>query len=163
MSTTTQHETTIEAHPDLPTVTITREFDAPVEKVWRAHVEPDLVRQWMGPRSIDMDIATWEVRTCGSYRYTARRDGEDVAHFYGTFHRVDEHQRIVQTFGFEEQPDAVALETLTFTDLGDGRTRLEAVSLVYSMEDRDAMLASGMEVGINEGYEKLDELLTEDT
>lgn len=161
MSTTTQHETTIEAHPDLPTVTITREFDAPVEKVWRAHVEPDLVAQWMGPRSIDMDIATWDVRTGGCYRYTALRDGEEVAHFYGSFHRVDEQQKIVQTFGLEEQPDAAALETMTFTDLGDGRTRLTGVSIVGSIEDRDAMLASGMEVGVNEGFEKLDELLAD--
>lgn len=159
MSTTTRHETTIEADPELPTIRITREFDAPVDRVWRAHVEPELVAQWLGPRSIDTDIAVWEIRTGGEYRYTARRDGEDVAHFYGSIHRVDEHRRIVQTFGFTEEPDAVALETMTFTDLGDGRTRLEGISLVGSFADRDGMLASGMEVGVNEGYEQLDELL----
>lgn len=159
MSATTQHETRIEADPDLPTVKIVREFDAPVEKVFQAHVDPDLVKQWMGPRSIDMDIDVWDIRTGGEYRYTAVRDGEEVAHFYGSIHRVNENEKIVQTFGFEEMPDAVALETLTLTDLGDGRTRLEALSVVYTMQDRDGMLASGMEVGVKEGYEKLDELL----
>lgn len=162
MSTTTRHETTIEAHPDLPTLTITRDFDASVERVWRAHVEPDLVAQWMGPRSIDMEIQTWDARTGGAYRYTALRGGEEVAHFYGSFHRVEERRRIVQTFGFEEEPEAAALETMTFTDLGDGRTRLTGVSVVGTMEERDAMLSSGMEVGVNEGFEKLDELLASD-
>ncbi|WP_198961898.1 SRPBCC family protein [Pseudonocardia sp. MH-G8] len=159
MSTTTEHETRIEADPELPTVRIVREFDAPAELVFRAHVDPKWVTQWMGPRSIDMDIQVWDIRTGGEYRYTALRDGAEIAHFYGSIHRVEENAKIVQTFGFEEQPDAVALETLTLTDIGGGRTRLEALSLVYSMQDRDAMLASGMDVGVREGYEKLDELL----
>jgi uncharacterized protein YndB with AHSA1/START domain len=159
MSTAMRNETLIEADPDLPTVRIVREFDAPVELVYRAHVEPELVKQWLGPRSIDMDITTWDLRTGGEYRYTALRDGEEIAHFYGSVHRVWEKQKIVQTFGFDEMPDAVSLDTLVFEDLGNGRTRLDSLSVVYSMEARDGMLASGMEVGVNEGYEKLDELL----
>ncbi|WP_188111355.1 SRPBCC family protein [Nocardioides antri] len=159
MNTQTQPETLIEADPNIPTVRIVREFDAPVELVYRAHVEPDLVRQWMGPRSIDMDIEKWDIRTGGEYRYTALRDGEEVAHFYGSIHRVWENEKIVQTFGFEEMPDAVALETLELHDLGDGRTRLEILSLVESMEAQAGMMASGMEVGINEGYAALDEVL----
>lgn len=161
MSITTKHETRIEADPDLPTVRITREFDAPVERVFRAHVDPDLVVRWLGPRSIDMEVTAWDCRTGGEYRYIARRDGEEVAHFYGSFHRVEENQKIVQTFGFDEMPDAVSLETATFEDLGDGRTRLDSLAVVYTMEDRDAMLSSGMDVGVNEGYEKLDTLLAE--
>lgn len=153
------HETRIEADPDLPTVRIVRQFDAPVERVYRAWTDPALVAQWMGPRSVDMDISTWEMRTGGEYRYTARREGEDIAHFYGSFHQVRENERIVQTFGFDEMPDAVSLETATFADLGDGRTEVDVLSVVFSMEDRDAMLASGMDVGVREGYEKLDELL----
>lgn len=162
MTTTTEtsrHETRIEADPNLPTVRIIREFDAPVELVYRARVDPELVAQWMGPRSIDMDIEKWDLRTGGEYRYTALRDGEEVAHFYGSVHRVWENRKIVQTFGFEEMPEAVSLDTLELHDLGDGRTRLEIVSVVYDMESRDAMLASGMEVGVNEGYQALDELL----
>lgn len=160
-STGTAPEAVIEADPDLPTVRIRRSFDAPLERVWRAWTDPELVSQWMGPRSIDMEIETWDMRTGGSYRYTARRDGEDVAHFYGSIHRVEEHRYITQTFGFEEMPDAVDLETATFRDLGDGRTEVDVLAVVFSMDARAGMLASGMEVGINEGYAVLDEMLAD--
>ncbi|GAB3862798.1 SRPBCC family protein [Nocardioides maradonensis] len=158
MTTTTQ-ETTIEAVPDLPVVRIVREFDASRERVYRAHVDPELIAQWLGPDSLSCVLETWDVRTGGEYRYTAHRQGEEVAHFYGSFHRVWENEKIVQTFGFEEMPDAVSLETLVLTDLPGGRTRLEITSVVDSIAARDAMLASGMEVGINEGYAALDRLL----
>ena len=138
---------------------ISREFDAPPELVYRAHVDPELVKQWIGPRSIDMDIKKWDMRTGGEYRYTALRDGEEVAHFYGSIHRVWENEKIVQTFGFEEMPEAVALETLELVDLGNGRTRLEILSVVESMEAQAGMMASGMEVGVTEGYAALDEVL----
>jgi uncharacterized protein YndB with AHSA1/START domain len=158
MSTTSTTETRIEADPTLPVVRIFREFDAPVDRVYRAHVDPELVRQWMGPRSIDMEIEVWDMRTGGEYRYTALREGEEIAHFYGSIHRVWENEKIVQTFGFEEMPDAVSLDTLVLVDLGDGRTRLEVESVVSTIEARDGMLASGMEVGVNEGYQRLDEM-----
>ena len=159
MTTTTRPEATIEAHPDLPLVTITREFDAPPALVYRAWTERDLVRQWMGPRSVDMDIEVWDCRTGGSWRYTAVRDGEEIARFYGSFHEVRPGERLVQTFTWEGLPDGVALETMTFEPLEGGRCRTVAVSVVDSMEAQAGMMASGMEVGINEGYEKLDELL----
>jgi len=149
----------IEADPDVPTVRIVREFNAPPALVYRAHVEPDLVKQWMGPASIEMEIDVWDIRTGGEYRYTAVRDGAEIAHFYGAVHRVNENEKIVQTFGFEEMPDAVSLDTLVFVALPGGRTRLEALSVVYDFESRAGMLASGMEVGINEGYAALDGLL----
>ncbi|MEZ0580102.1 SRPBCC family protein [Nocardioides sp. MH1] len=159
MSTATQG-TQIEADPDLPKVRIVREFDAPVELVYRAHVEPDLIAQWLGPASMECRIEKWDMRTGGEYRYTALRDGEEVAHFYGSVHRVWEGRKIVQTFGFDEMPEAVSLDTLELHDLGDGRTRLEIVSVVDSMEAQAGMMASGMEVGVNEGYAALDSLLT---
>lgn len=155
-----QRETTIEAPTDLPAIIITREFDAPVALVHRAHADPELVARWMGPRSIDMEIDHWDCRTGGSWRYTALRDGEEVAGFFGSFHEV-RPDRIVQTFTYDGAPDGVALETLTFEDLGNGRTRLRAVSLGSSFEGRDAMLSSGMDVGVREGYEQLDEVLVE--
>lgn len=157
--TTTTAETTIEAVADLPVVRIVREFDAPREHVYRAHVEPELVAQWLGPASLDCRIDSWDVRTGGSYRYTALRGGAEIAHFYGSIHRVWENEKIVQTFGFDEMPDAVSLDTVVLTDLPDGRTRLEVTSVVDSLEARDAMLSSGMDVGINEGYAALDTLL----
>ena len=159
MTTTKRPEATIEAHPDLPLVTITREFDAPPELVYRAWAEPELVKQWLGPRSIDTDIDVWDCRTGGSWRYAARRDGEEIARFYGSFHEVRPGERLVQTFTWAGMPDSVALETMTFEALDGGRCRTVAVSVVDSMEAQAGMMASGMEVGINEGYEKLDELL----
>ncbi|UFU02733.1 SRPBCC family protein [Ruania suaedae] len=154
-------EATIEADPDIPVITITREFDAPPERVYRAWAEPELVKRWLGPRSIEMDIVTWDCRTGGSYRYHALQDGQVVAHFFGCFHDAIPGEKIVQTFGFEEMREAVALEIMTFEALEGGRCRTVAKSIVESMAAQQGMLASGMEVGINEGYEKLDGLLAE--
>jgi len=154
-------EAEIVADPEVPKVTITREFNAPPERVYRAWAEPDLVRQWMGPRSIDMEIDTWDCRTGGAYRYTATRDGEEVARFYGSFHEARPGERLVQTFTWGGMCDGVSLETMTFEALEGGRCRIVSVSVVDSMEAQAGMMASGMEVGINEGYEKLDELLAD--
>ncbi|QGN33344.1 SRPBCC domain-containing protein [Microlunatus sp. Gsoil 973] len=157
MSTNTNQtrEATIIADPDLPKVTITREFDAPADKVFTAHVDPDIFARWIGPNQYDVTIDRWEATTGGSYRYAT---GEEW--FFGSFHEVQPDQRrIVQTWGWEGLPGAVSLETCTVTDLPDGRSLLTSVSLVDSMEAQAAMLASGMEVGINDGYAKLDELL----
>ncbi len=155
---TTTTGTRIELGTDLPTIRITREFDAPRSKVFRAHTDPDLVRQWLGPRGLEMTVDRWDCRTGGEYRYIHSRDGEEFA-FHGSFHEVRPEECIVQTFTYEGDPDGVALETLRFEDLGNGRTRLTATSLVDSFEARDAFLASGMEVGVREGYERLDALL----
>ena len=158
MTSTTHHQTQIVADPDVPIVRIIREFDAPVEKVYRAHVDPDLVAQWMGPRSTRMRIDQWDARTGGSWRYVAS-DGDGEYGFRGCFHELRPNELIVQTFTWEGMPDGVALEKLVLEDLGNGRTRLTATSLVDSFEGRDGFLASGMEVGVNEGYEKLDDIL----
>lgn len=157
MSTTT-HETEIVVDDDVPMVRITREFDAPVAKVFRAHTDPDLVVQWLGPRDLVGTVQAWDCRSGGEYRYTHTR-GDEQYEFYGSFHEVRPAELIVQTFTFAGMPDGVALEKLRFVDLGDGRTRLEATSLVDSFADRDAFVASGMEAGVVEGYERLDELL----
>ena len=106
---------------------------------------------------MDTRIEHWDARSGGAFRYVAGRDGQEYG-FHGTFHEV-RPDRIVQTFTFDGEPDGVALETLTFEDLGDGRTRLHAQSLVESFEGRDAWLQSGMEVGVDQGYAKLDRLL----
>jgi uncharacterized protein YndB with AHSA1/START domain len=157
---TTTTGTSIELGTDLPTIRITREFDAPRSKVFRAHTEPDLVRQWLGPRGLEMTVDRWDCRTGGEYRYVHSRDGENYA-FHGSFHEVRPEELIVQTFTFEGMPDSVALEKVVLEDLGDGRTRLVATSLGDSFEARDAMVASGMEQGIVEGYERLDRVLAE--
>ena len=155
---TTARETQITADPHVPLVRIVREFDAPPEKVFRAHTDPDLVVRWLGPRDTEMRIDHFDCRTGGSYRYVHTSGGEEYG-FRGCFHEVRPSELIVQTFTFEGQPDGVALERLVLEDLGGGRTRLTATSLVDSFEGRDAVLASGMEVGVREGYERLDDLL----
>ena len=160
MTMTTRHETEIAVDAGVPIIRITREFDAPREKVFRAHVDPDLVVQWLGPRDLEMEVDHYECRTGGSYRYLHKR-GDEVYGFHGSFHEVRPDEMIVQTFTFEGEPDGVSLERLTLIDLGDGRTRLEISSLVDSFEVRDAILRSGMEHGVREGYERLDELLSQ--
>lgn len=152
------HETAIVADPNVPLVRITREFDASPANVFRAHSEPELIVQWLGPRDLVMTVDHYDCRTGGSYRYVHSR-GDDKFGFFGCFHEVRPSELIVQTFCFEGFPDSVALERLALEDLGNGRTRLVATSLVDTFEGRDAFVASGMESGVREGYERLDELL----
>ena len=156
--TASTHETDITADPDVPLVRITREFDAPPEKIFRAHVDPKLLVQWLGPRGTEMRIDHYDCRTGGSYRYVHISEGNEFG-FHGSFHEVRPSELIIQTFTFEGSPDDVALERLILEDRGEGRTRLTATSLVDSFEGRDAFLTSGMEDGVRESYERLDELL----
>jgi len=157
--TKTKHETSIIASDKVPTITIIREFDAPRERVFRAWTDPELYAQWVGPRSVSTQIKKWSARTGGEWAMANYRDGEELASFFGSFHEVRAPERLVWTFTWEGAPDGVSLETMTFEELPGGRTRVTGVSVVESFEIRDQILASGMEVGVNEGYEKLDELL----
>jgi uncharacterized protein YndB with AHSA1/START domain len=154
----TSNETQITSADDVPLVRIVREFDAQRERVFRAHIDPDLVVQWLGPRDLEMTIDQWDCRTGGAYRYIHRRGDEEYA-FRGCFHEVRENDLIIQTFTFEGMPDGVALEKLVLEDLPGGRCRLTATSLVDSFADRDAFVASGMEDGVRQGYERLDALV----
>jgi uncharacterized protein YndB with AHSA1/START domain len=156
--TTSTHETEIVADPEVPLIRITREFDAPPAKVFRAHTDPEIFVQWNGPSRHEMRVDHFDCRTGGSYRYVHASNGNEYW-FRGCFHDVRPSELIVQTFTFEGDPDGVALERLVFEDLGEGRTRLVATSLVDTFEGRDAFLASGMEEGVREGYERLDDLL----
>ncbi len=126
---------------------------------------PGSTRSWScsgwARTSSEIRIDQWEARTGGNYRYASVQDGEEVAAFYGSFHEVRPSERLVQTFTWEGMPDGVSLETMTFEDLGDGRTRTIGLSVVENLEARDGIIASGMEVGVYEGYEKLDSLLAQ--
>ncbi|MDA1359612.1 SRPBCC family protein [Glycomyces luteolus] len=154
----TKHETQIVADAKVPTIEIIRELDATPERVFNAHVDPELYAQWAGPRSTIMQITRWDARTGGEWAFSGTSDGGTYA-FFGSFHEVRPNERIVWTFTYEGDPDSVFLETLTFEPLEGGRTRLRVLSVTQDFETRDGMLASGMDVGVNEGYEKLDELL----
>ncbi|MFL6060187.1 MAG: SRPBCC family protein [Marmoricola sp.] len=159
--TTTHHETEIDAPAGVPWIDIVREFDAPPAAVFRAHVDPDLAMQWLGPRDLEGRVQHWDARTGGSWAYSHHR-GEDSFSFYGSFHEVRQDERIVQTFTYAGAPNAVAMEIARFEELPGGRCRLVIRSTGSSVEERDAMVSSGMEHGIVEGYEKLDELLARD-
>jgi uncharacterized protein YndB with AHSA1/START domain len=148
---------TIEADPTVPIIRITRDFAATPAQLFRAHTDPELFARWVGPDGMTTTLDRWDASTGGSWRYVAARDGMEFG-FHGCFHEV-RPDRIVQTFTWEGDPDGVALQTLTFEDLGDGRTRLCAQSLCDSFESRDAWLRSGMEEGVDQGYAKLDALL----
>jgi uncharacterized protein YndB with AHSA1/START domain len=152
-------ETIIEADPKLPTITMVREFDAPPDRVFRAWIDPEIAARWLGPNSTTTKISNWDGRTGGNFRYASWRDGEEIATFYGSFHEVRPSERLVQTFTWEGYPDGVSLETITFTELPGGRTRISSLTVVESVQARDMILSSGMEVGVDEGFEKLDALL----
>lgn len=155
----TTRDARIIIHDDLPKISVVREFDATPDQLFRAHADPALFVQWVGPDDLESStIDRWDCRTGGEWRYASERGGEQFW-FHGCFHEVRPGELIVQTFTFEGWPDGVSLEWLTFEDLGDGRTRLTASSLADSFEHRDAFIASGMETGVQEGYRKLDALV----
>ena len=150
---------TITVPDGVPFIDIVREFDAPVEAVYNAYREPDLIKQWLGPNGYEMDIDHYELRTGGGYRYI-HRDPQGAEYvFNGVFHVVRENDFIIQTFEFEGFPDVVSIESMRFEDLGGGRSRVVGHAVYPSQEARDGMAASGMERGVSEGYERLDALL----
>jgi uncharacterized protein YndB with AHSA1/START domain len=155
--TDTKATATIEADPTVPIIRITREFEATPAQLFRAHTDRELFARWVGPDGMATTVHRWDASTGGAWRYVSSRDGEEYG-FHGCFHEV-RPDRIVQTFTWEGEPDGVSLETLSFEDLGNGRSRLVAQSLCDSFEARDAWLRSGMEVGLDQGYAKLDSLL----
>jgi uncharacterized protein YndB with AHSA1/START domain len=150
--------TRIAAEPGLPFIDIEREFAAPRELLFRAHVDPGLLAQWLGPAKYEMVVERLEVRDGGSWRYLHRgADGAEHG-FRGVFHGEPSVEGITQTWEYEGWPGHVSLESLTFEQRG-GRTTLRAHAVYQSVEDRDGMIASGMEGGVNEGYARLDELV----
>jgi uncharacterized protein YndB with AHSA1/START domain len=137
-----------------------RVFDAPRERVFQAFVDPELIPQWWGRRKDTTTIDKLDVREGGEWRFVT--DGPDGSTaFRGTFRAIEPVDRIEQTFEWEGMPGHIVVETATFEDLGDGRTKVSTRSRFDTTEERDGMLASGMEIGMGESYEKLDELLAE--
>ena len=139
------------------TIRVEREFDAPRDRVWRAFTEPELIAQWWG-RGNKLVIERMEVQRGGHWRFVEHSD-HGVHGFEGRYREVKPPERVVRTFEYDGMPGHVAVETMTLEDLGDGRTRLVTVSLFHTTEERDGMLASGMEGGVNESYAALDTLL----
>ena len=150
--------TRIDAPAGVPFIDITREFDAPRDLVFRAYTEPDLLVQWLGPRQYTMTIDTYEPRDGGRWRYIHSDADGNAWGFHGVFHGEQTPDGMLQTFEFEGAPGHVALESLTFEER-DGKTTARTHSVYQSVEARDAMVESGMEGGVNDGFDRLDELL----
>jgi uncharacterized protein YndB with AHSA1/START domain len=151
-------ELRIYAPEGLPQVTMSREVAAPRELVFRAFVEPDLLKQWLGPRRLEMQIDTFEARDGGRWRYVHRDEDGSEYGFHGVFHGDPTPDQMVQTFEFEGAPGHVSLDTARLEDV-DGRTVIHMHSVFQSVEARDAMVGAGMADGVREGFEQLDELL----
>jgi uncharacterized protein YndB with AHSA1/START domain len=156
-----KNKTEIIAKPGKQEIFIEREFDAPRELVFKAFVDPELYVQWIGPRGLTMTLEKFEPVSGGSWRFIQKDpEGNEFA-FHGVNHEVLEPERIIFTFEFEGLPESghVLLETARFEELPSNRTKLTDQSVFQSVEDRDGMMQSGMEEGVNDSYERLDELL----
>ena len=151
-------KTRIIAEPGLPFIDVRREFDAPRDLVFRAHMDPDLLVQWLGPGRFAMTVDRMEVRDGGRWRYFHRESDGNEYGFHGVFHGTPLPERSVQTFEFEGAPGHVSLQTLTLEER-EGRTHSTVRVVHESVEARDAVVASGMGEGMTMGYDRLDELL----
>jgi uncharacterized protein YndB with AHSA1/START domain len=138
-------------------IRIERVFDAPRDRVWRAFTDPKLLAQWWG-RGNKLVIEKFELKRGGHWRFVEHSD-QGVHGFEGRYREVTPQDRIVQTFEWDGMPAYVIIESAEFQDLGDGRTKVVNVSLFHTTEERDGMLQSGMEQGLNQSYAALDTLL----
>jgi uncharacterized protein YndB with AHSA1/START domain len=162
MSTMTENESTdatIVAEPGSHQITITRDFAASPDKVWRAFTDPELVARWMGPDRLTTTIETMEVRDGGRWRMVhTDADGTEYG-FHGVYHGDQSADLSVRTFEWEGLPGHVSFEWMRIEDLGDNRSRVHSNTVFMSVEDRDGMISSGMDVGVHEGYRRLDGIL----
>lgn len=149
--------TKISAPAGVPFIDIEREFAAPRALVYRAYSDPELLKQWLGPRKYVMEVEVWEPRDGGRWRFI-HRDDENTYGFHGVFHGPQTEERMLQTFEFEGAPGHVSLEALEFIER-DGWTLVRNHAVYQSIEARNAMIESGMEEGMNDGFDRLDELL----
>jgi uncharacterized protein YndB with AHSA1/START domain len=139
-------------------IVVERIFDAPRDLVFRAFTDPELIPQWWGPRDTETIVDTMDVRTGGDWRFIHRNaDGSETA-FRGTFREVTPPERVAWTFEWSGMPGYVSVDITEFDDLGD-RTRVRTRSLFHLPEECDGMLEAGMESGLQQSYERLDEVL----
>ncbi len=155
------NQTNVSAEPGKQEIVITREFDAPRELVFKAVTDPNLIHQWWGPRYLTTEVDKMDVRPGGQWRFINRDSEGNVYAFHGVYHEILAPERIIDTFEFEGLPETghVTLETMKLEALPGGRSRLTVQSVFQSVIDRDATLQSGMESGVNDTYNRLEELL----
>lgn len=143
-------------------VLIVREFDAPRSLLWKAYTTPELIRRWWAGKRGEVTSVDSDLRVGGTWRYVMVANGGFEVAFHGEYREIDPEVRLVTTEVFESgdpNPEA-ALVTTTFTEV-DGRTRLEQVMEVSSREVRDMILATGMEGGLQESYDALEQVAAE--
>jgi uncharacterized protein YndB with AHSA1/START domain len=140
-------------------IVMTRVFDAPRELVFKAYTDPQSIPRWWGLNSTTTTVHKMDVRPGGAWRFV-ESDANGQYAFHGEYREIVPPERLVQTFEYEGMPGKVIVDTLEFEDLG-GKTRLTVTSLFASLEDRDGMLATGMEGGANESWDRLAALLKE--
>jgi len=140
-------------------ILVTREFDAPRDVVYKTMTDPKLIPQWWGPRSDKTTVDKMEVRPGGKWRFVATQPDGTTYAFRGEYREIIPGEKVVQTFEFEPMAGHISVETATLTDLPGGRTLFTTRSVFTSKEDRDGMVESGMESGLRETYERLDEVL----
>jgi uncharacterized protein YndB with AHSA1/START domain len=157
MSAPAEHTTAAISTPPDREIRIERVFDAPVELVWRAFTDPELLAQWWG-RGNKLVIERLEVERGGHWRFV-EHSPDGVHGFEGRYREVTPPERLVQTFEWDGMPGYVSVDTAEFEDLGDGRTKVVTTSLFHTTDERDGMLASGMADGLNQSYVALDDLL----
>ena len=160
-TTTDMNKTHFTAEAGRQEIWIRREFEAPREKVFAAFTDAKLLKRWLGPRGYEMIVEEFNPRRGGVYRYL-HVDLEGRRHaFRGVVHEVIPNERIVQTFEYEGWAGNVALESFSFEALPEGRTRVVTQSVFPSVETRDRMIESGMEGGVRDSHERLEEYLRE--
>ena len=157
----TKNKTEIIVEPGKQELFIKREFEAPRELVFKAFTDADLLVQWLGPCNLTMRIDKHEARAGGSYRYVHIDPQGNEFGFHGVSHEMLVPERLIRTFEFEGLPESghVVLETARFEALSGDRTRVVIQSVFQSVADRDGMVQAGMEYGVNDSHNMLDELL----
>jgi uncharacterized protein YndB with AHSA1/START domain len=138
-------------------ILITREFDAPRHLVYKALTTPELVKQWWNAKRGEVTVAEIDLRVGGTWRYVMVADGGFEVGFHGEYREIVADERIVSTEVYEGMPDAESVNTITLTDV-DGRTLLEVLVQHSSKEHRDAHIESGMEAGMQDAYDLLEQV-----
>jgi uncharacterized protein YndB with AHSA1/START domain len=150
--------TTITANPGELWLDVDRVVDAPIDQVFAAYTEADVISKWLGPRGYTMELTAFDPRDGGEWAFTHVTPDGGRFGFRGMFHTVKANQTIIQTFEYLGEEGHVSLQSLEFEDLG-GKTGLHGHNVFQTLEDRDGMIANGMERGVVEGFAQLDELL----
>ena len=151
-------KTSIVAEPGRQEVVVTRLFDVPREKLFQAMNDPQLIPQWWGPADLTTTVERYDAKAKGSWRFIQQDAAGEKYGFHGVFHAFEAPERMVMTFEYEGVPGHVSMQTITLEDV-DGKTLLREHTVFQSVEDRDGMVQTGMEVGINASMQRLDAML----